>query len=93
FQLINISTSEMLGRTLLTSSTVVISLLAFFIWGTGELKDFALALIIGVVLGTYSSIYVALPLTEWLDHTLFSKVGSGVKKKPTVSGRNAVASG
>jgi len=78
-QLINISTSEMLGRTLLTSSTVVIALLGFFIWGTGELKDFALALTIGVVLGTYSSIYVALPLTEWLDHTLFSKVGE--KKK------------
>ena len=76
FDLINISTSEMLGRTLLTSSTVVISLLAFFIWGTGELKDFALALTIGVILGTYSSIYVALPFTEWLDHTLFSKVGS-----------------
>jgi preprotein translocase subunit SecF len=79
FQLINISTSEMLGRTLLTSSTVVIALLGFFIWGTGELKDFSLALVIGVVLGTYSSIYVALPLTEWLDHTLFSKVG--VKKR------------
>src|SRR6478735_2794522 len=87
FQLINISTSEMLGRTLLTSSTVVIALLAFFIWGTGELKDFALALTIGVVLGTYSSIYVALPLTEWLDHTLFSKVGA--KKKAVAPGRAA----
>ena len=89
FELINISTSEMLGRTLLTSSTVVISLLAFFIWGTGELKDFALALTIGVVLGTYSSIYVALPLTEWLDHTLFSKVGE--KKKRVASGRQQPA--
>ena len=88
FELINISTSEMLGRTLLTSSTVVIALLGFFIWGTGELKDFALALTIGVVLGTYSSIYVALPLTEWLDHTLFSKVG--VKKK-VVAGKAATA--
>lgn len=87
FQLINISTSEMLGRTLLTSSTVVIALLGFFIWGTGELKDFSLALVIGVVLGTYSSIYVALPLTEWLDHTLFSKVGA--KKKPVAPGRAA----
>src|SRR6187549_3356014 len=87
FDLINISTSEMLGRTLLTSSTVVIALLGFFIWGTGELKDFSLALVIGVVLGTYSSIYVALPLTEWLDHTLFSKVG--LKKKPPAAGRTA----
>ncbi len=86
FQLINISTSEMLGRTLLTSSTVVIALLGFFIWGTGELKDFSLALVVGVVLGTYSSIYVALPLTEWLDHTLFSKVGS---KKRVGAGKPA----
>ncbi len=90
FELINISTSEMLGRTLLTSSTVIISLLAFFIWGTGELKDFSLALVIGVVLGTYSSIYVALPLTEWLDHALFSRVG-GVKKKPSVSASKVAA--
>ncbi|HKO49593.1 MAG TPA: protein translocase subunit SecF [Polyangiaceae bacterium] len=88
FQLINISTSEMLGRTILTSSTVVIALLGFFIWGTGELKDFALALTIGVVLGTYSSIYVALPLTEWLDHAIFSKIGA--KKKP-VAANNAAA--
>src|SRR6187431_2531708 len=87
FDLINISTSEMLGRTLLTSSTVVIALLGFFIWGTGELKDFSLTLVIGVVLGTYSSIYVALPLTEWLDHTLFSKVGK--KRKPPAAGRAA----
>jgi len=88
FQLINISTSEMLGRTLLTSSTVVIALLGFFIWGTGELKDFSLTLVIGVVLGTYSSIYVALPLTEWLDHTLFSKVGA---KKKVGAGKPAAA--
>jgi len=95
FQLINISTSEMLGRTLLTSSTVIISLLAFFIWGTGELKDFSLALIIGVVLGTYSSIYVALPLTEWLDHRLFSRVGSGGvarTKKPGAARKSGSAS-
>lgn len=75
--IINTSISEMLGRTILTSSTVVMSLLAFFIWGTGPLKDFALALIIGVVLGTYSSVYVALPFTWWLDRRYFSKGGTG----------------
>jgi preprotein translocase subunit SecF len=81
FRLINISTSEMLGRTILTSSTVIISLLAFFIWGTGELKEFSLALIVGVVLGTYSSIYVALPLTEWVDTHLFSRLNKAAKNK------------
>ncbi len=75
--IINTSISEMLGRTILTSSTVVMSLLAFFIWGTGPLKDFALALIIGVVLGTYSSVYVAVPFTWWLDRRFFSKGGPG----------------
>jgi preprotein translocase subunit SecF len=72
--LINISLSEMLSRTILTSGTTIVSLAAFFVWGTGTLKDFALTLIIGIALGTYSSIYVALPLTHWLDRVFFSKV-------------------
>ncbi len=78
--LINVSTSEMLGRTLLTNATVQISLLAFFVWGTGTLKDFALSLTIGMVLGTYSTIYVALPLTEWLDRVVLQRVGAGNKR-------------
>lgn len=84
-KIINVSLSEMLSRTILTSGTTIFSLLAFFIWGTGTLKDFALTLIIGLVLGTYSSIYVALPLTDSLDRRFFSKIGQGRKKK--VSGR------
>jgi preprotein translocase subunit SecF len=80
-RLINVSTSEMLGRTILTASTVLFSLLGLFFWGTGELKDFALALTIGVVLGMYSSIYVALPLTEWFETRFFAKMGN--KKKGT----------
>ena len=87
FQLINTSISEMLGRTILTNTTVVLSLLAFFVWGTGELKDFSLALVIGVILGTYSSIYVALPIAEWLDKVVSSRTGrekrGSSKKLPT----------
>ncbi|HVW26218.1 MAG TPA: protein translocase subunit SecF [Polyangiaceae bacterium] len=85
--IINTSISEMLGRTILTSSTVVMSLLAFFIWGTGPLKDFALALIIGVVLGTYSSVYVALPFTWWLDRRFFSKGGKGGSQRASQTRR------
>jgi preprotein translocase subunit SecF len=80
--LINVSISEMLGRTALTNGTAMMSLLAFFYRGTGALKDFALALIIGIVLGTYSSVYVALPLTEWLDRNFFTKIGPPRAKKP-----------
>ncbi len=71
--IINVSTSEMLGRTVLTNLTVLVSLLAFFVWGTGALKDFAFTLVVGMVFGTYSSVYVACPLTEWLDTRFFSK--------------------
>jgi preprotein translocase subunit SecF len=87
--LINVSTSEMLGRTLLTNATVQMSVLAFFIWGTGTLKDFALTLTIGMILGTYSTIYIALPITEWLDRVLFARLGSG--QKPPARGGAAAA--
>ena len=82
--IINSSLSEMLSRTVLTSGTTIFSLLALFVWGTGTLKDFALTLVIGLILGTYSSMFVALPLTHWLDHRFFSKIG---KKKKTVVGK------
>ena len=85
--IINASISEMLGRTILTSSTVVMSLLAFFIWGTGPLKDFALALIVGVVFGTYSSVYVAITITWWLDRRFFAKKDTGSNARAAGRGR------
>ena len=68
---INLSISEMLGRTIITSGVTALSLVAFLIWGTGALKDFAFALLVGIVVGTYSSIYVAAPITEWIDRRFF----------------------
>jgi preprotein translocase subunit SecF len=65
--IINLSVSETLSRTILTSGAVMLSVLAFFVYGTGVIKDFMLALVVGIVAGTYSSIYVAAPLTEWID--------------------------
>ena len=76
-ELINVSTSEMLGRTILTTATVQMSMLAFFVWGTGTLKNFALTISIGLIFGTYSTIYIALPVTEWLDRVFFSRLGQG----------------
>ncbi|MDO9017084.1 MAG: protein translocase subunit SecF [Deltaproteobacteria bacterium] len=68
---INLSVSEMLSRTILTSLTVVLSVSAFAFIGTGVIADFAWAMIIGVLAGTYSSIYVAAPFTEWIDSRFF----------------------
>ena len=67
WQIINLSVSETLSRTVLTSGATMLSVLAFFVYGTGVIKDFMLALVVGIVAGTYSSIYVAAPLTEWID--------------------------
>jgi preprotein translocase subunit SecF len=66
-EIINLSVSETLSRTILTSGATMLSVVAFFIWGTGVIKDFAAAMVVGIVAGTYSSIYVAAPLTEWID--------------------------
>ncbi len=84
--LINVSISEMFGRTVLASGTTIFSLLAFFFFGTGTLKDFALVLVIGVVFGTYSSIYIALPVTEWLDRRFFGGKGA-IASRGTVKKR------
>jgi len=77
--IINMSVSETLSRTILTSGATMLSVLAFFIWGTGVIKDFALAMVVGIVAGTYSSIYVAAPLTEWIDRKMAQQ---GPKTRP-----------
>jgi preprotein translocase subunit SecF len=68
---INVSVSEMFSRTLVTSATVVLSVLPFAIMGSEVIQNFAIAMIVGVLAGTYSSIYVAAPLTEWIDSRFF----------------------
>ena len=60
--IINRSINETLSRTILTSATTLIVVTALFILGGGIIHDFAFALIIGIVVGTYSSIYVASPI-------------------------------
>jgi preprotein translocase subunit SecF len=54
-----------LSRTLLTSGVTLIPILCLFFFGGSVLRDFALAIIIGVVVGTYSSIFIASPIVLW----------------------------
>lgn len=77
---INLSISEMLGRTIITSGVTALSMLAFLVWGTGVIRDFAFALLVGIAVGTYSSIYIAAPVTEWVDKRFFG--ASADKRKP-----------
>jgi preprotein translocase subunit SecF len=58
-KIVNVSINQMLARTLITSFTTLIVLSALYIWGGQAVNGFAEALMIGVIVGTYSSIYVA----------------------------------
>jgi preprotein translocase subunit SecF len=59
FQTVNQSVNQTLSRTLLTSGTTILVVLCLIILGGGVIHDFALALLIGILVGTYSSIFVA----------------------------------
>ncbi len=65
-QIVNHSILQTFGRSIMTSLTVVLTLLALFLFGGAAISDFILALLIGIVSGTYSSIFVAAPLlVDW----------------------------
>ena len=60
-ELFNISINNTLSRTVMTSITTIIALFCLFIFGGEVIKPFAFAMIIGVLIGTYSSMFVAVP--------------------------------
>lgn len=61
-EICNQAINETLGRTLLTTFTVFISVLVLLLVGTGDVRDFAITMLIGLISGTYSTVYVATPL-------------------------------
>jgi len=65
-KLVNASVNETLSRTIITSLTTMLVVLSLVIFGGEVIKDFALTLLVGVVVGTYSSVFIASPvLVEW----------------------------
>ena len=62
FELTNISINETLSRTIITSITTLLALVSIYLFGGEILKGFSLAMIMGVIFGTYSSIYIANPI-------------------------------
>ena len=67
FDITNISINETLSRTIITSITTLLALLSIFIFGGAILKGFSFAMILGVIVGTYSSIYIANPILVRLN--------------------------
>src|SRR5881398_384693 len=64
-QIMNESINQTLSRTILTSTVTLIPILCLFFFGGAVLRDFSLAIIIGVAVGTYSSIFIASPIVLW----------------------------
>lgn len=97
-EILNKAINATLSRTLLTSGTTLLTVIAILVFGGGQIADFALALFIGITIGTYSSIYVASPLVEVMDNYLkrreeLAKVSSksGGGNKPGGGGKKAKA--
>ncbi|WP_457623335.1 protein translocase subunit SecF [Persephonella sp.] len=79
--LVNQSINENLSRTIITSGTTLFSVLALYLFGGESLKGFALALLIGIIFGTYSSIYVAAPIIVDLERFLRKKSSESKTQK------------
>lgn len=77
-EIINMSISQSLARTINTSVTTLSVVLLLFIFGTASVKEFALPLVVGVAVGTYSSIFIASPV--WYEITQYSKTRKTKKK-------------
>lgn len=84
-EIINIAVNDTLARTILTGGVTSLSLVGLLIFGVGEIFDFAAAMLIGILVGTYSSVYIASPLVIWLDerqHERENGSAGSMKAKP-----------
>jgi preprotein translocase subunit SecF len=83
-ELVNRSVNQTLSRTVLTSGTTLMVVIALLIFGSAVIKDFAFALFIGVLTGTYSSIFIAIPVLILYEERVMGRRGIqvGAEKKP-----------
>jgi preprotein translocase subunit SecF len=66
-EIVNLSINETLGRTFLTSFATALSLVGLLVFGVGTLFDFAAAMLVGIISGTYSTWFIAAPMTIWFE--------------------------
>jgi preprotein translocase subunit SecF len=87
-EILNESINQTLSRTILTGGSTLLVLLCLLIWGGEVLRGFAFVMFVGILVGTYSSIYVASPFTLLWEH-LFGVQGKWRKGKPGALSRGA----
>jgi preprotein translocase SecF subunit len=90
-RVVNASLNETLSRTFLTGGCVLFSLIALMVFGGDVLKDFALALLVGVIAGTYSSIFVVAPILLYWPWTVSRRTEQRPQSSKTPSTRTRQA--
>ena len=88
-EIMNASINETLGRTMLTGGMTLVTVLALYIGGGPVLNDFALAILIGVLVGTYSSVFVASPIVLWFSRGQKDKLRQEMRPGPLPGGHSA----
>lgn len=86
-ELMNKSINETLSRTILTSGTTVLAVLSIYVFGTEVIKGFAFAMLFGILIGTWSSIFVASPFLLWIG---VKRDWSGAAKSDTAADKARV---
>jgi preprotein translocase subunit SecF len=84
-EIVNLSINEVFGRTLLTSFATALSLLGLLVYGVGTIFDFSFAMLIGIVSGTYSTWFIAAPMTIWLEERAARKKSGASPQAPAVA--------
>jgi preprotein translocase subunit SecF len=90
--LVNLSINEVLGRTFLTSFATALSLVGLIIYGVGTIFDFSVAMLFGIISGTYSTWFIAAPMTIWLEDRAARRAGQTPKPLQEQAASSAAAS-
>jgi SecD/SecF fusion protein len=92
-ELINHALNRTLSRTIITSGTVFMATLSLYLFGGGVINDFAFTFLVGILTGTYSSIYIASALVLWWHKGQRPAIGSSVAMENTASARQTADAG
>jgi SecD/SecF fusion protein len=80
-ELVNRAVNQTLSRTILTSLTVFMTVVILYIWGGQGIHGFAFALLVGVIAGTYSTVFIASPVLIWMHHLGKAKSSAGATRQ------------
>jgi len=79
-EIINVSINDMLSRTIITSLTVLIVAAVLLFYGGHTLRTFSFVMVFGVIIGTYSSIYIAAPISLYIERILNAYKSKAIKR-------------